>query len=348
MIDRQCRTQEPASPRPSRTFSGIAIGRIWSRNTARDLRLSEVRSSQRSSKRDAGAGNFRSGRVRMSERRGNGDGAVPCAVTNATTAFSEFAPLSIVMVWPPLKPTALARGITFAPAAVAALTVVAPAVPTAAMSAVSRFAPVSIRIVSPGSNPSTLATLTLVAPDADEADSMVADAVMKSSQLLSVSRPSGKRPALVLDAEVEDKLSKAASGAGRSHVATALSDSGSCLVSLGGPWIYKSAIVEAVNHQTRGVSQDHAAFSHGDGSPEQGRVGARGHRAVKYLRRLRAARNHGNPMLWRLQAQLDVGRGRAVVFVNVTVSPARPRGNVCSPGGVAVADAGAMLTGSTP
>ena len=61
-----------------------------------------------------------------------------------TTAVSGFAPLSMVMVWPALKPAALATGITVAPAAVSAPTVVAPAVPTVAMTAVSAFAPVSI------------------------------------------------------------------------------------------------------------------------------------------------------------------------------------------------------------
>ena len=65
-------------------------------------------------------------------------------VAETTTAVSWFAPLSMVMVWPALKPTAPATGITVAPASVAAPTVVAPAVPTVAITAVSWFAPVSI------------------------------------------------------------------------------------------------------------------------------------------------------------------------------------------------------------
>ena len=106
----------------------------------------------------------------------------------------------MVMVWPALKPIALATGITVAPAPVAAPTVVAPAVPTVAMTAVSRFAPVSIIIVWPAAKSATLATLILVAPAAEAADRVVAGCVRKSVQLLSVSRPSGKRPALLLAA----------------------------------------------------------------------------------------------------------------------------------------------------
>jgi hypothetical protein len=61
----------------------------------------------------------------------------------ATTAVSWFAPLSMVMVRPALKPIPPATGITVAPTAVEATTVVAPGVPTVAMTAVSRSAPVS-------------------------------------------------------------------------------------------------------------------------------------------------------------------------------------------------------------
>ncbi len=152
---------------------------------------------------DAGAGDLCAGRVRKSERRGDGDcGAgrrpLPPPVVAATTAVSRFAPLSMVMVWPALKPAALATGITVAPTSVAAPTVVAPAVPTVAMTAVSRFAPVSIIIVWPAAKSATLATLILVAPAAEAADRVVAGCNRKSVQLLSVSRPSGKRPALLL------------------------------------------------------------------------------------------------------------------------------------------------------
>ena len=87
----------------------------------------------------------------------------------ATTAVSSFAPLSIVMVWPALKPVALATGTTVAPTSVAPPAVVAPAVPTVAMTAVSRFAPVSIVIVWPAVKSATLATLMLVAPAAERA-----------------------------------------------------------------------------------------------------------------------------------------------------------------------------------
>ena len=72
--------------------------------------------------------------------------AVPLKVLEATTAVSKFTPVSMVIVWPALKPIALATGITVSPARVPAAAVVPPAVPTVAMTAVSRFAPVSIMI----------------------------------------------------------------------------------------------------------------------------------------------------------------------------------------------------------
>ena len=174
----------------------------------------------------------------------------------------------MVMVWPALKPVALATGITVAPASVAVRTVVAPAVPTVAMTAVSRFAPVSIMIVWPASKPSTLATLILVAPAAEAVDRVVAACVRKSVQLLSVSAPSGKRPALVL-------VAAGANGpkptrAGRRHVAAALLRSGGGLVTLGGPWVDEAAVVEAVDNQASGVTQHHAALFDGDGAAEEG------------------------------------------------------------------------------
>src|SRR5690348_1643157 len=106
----------------------------------------------------------------------------------------------MLMLCPGVKPLVLATGIAFAPSSVAAPVVVPPAVPTAAMTAVSRFAPVSIWIVWPGSRPSTAVTLTFVAPDFEAPDKLVAGDVTKSVQLLSVSAPSGKRPALVFEA----------------------------------------------------------------------------------------------------------------------------------------------------
>src|SRR5271169_1669381 len=104
----------------------------------------------------------------------------------------------MAMVWPAVKPAPLAIGMTVAPTSVAVPTVVAPAVPTVAMTADSRFAPVSIIIVWPAAKSATLATLILVAPAAEAADRVVAGCNRKSVQLLSVSRPSGKRPALLL------------------------------------------------------------------------------------------------------------------------------------------------------
>src|SRR5437868_3089589 len=104
----------------------------------------------------------------------------------------------MVMAWLTVKPNALATGITVALALVAEPTVVAPAVPAVAMTALSRSAPVSIRIVWPAPKSATLATLMLVAPTAEAAGKAVADCNKKSLQLLSVSAPSGNRPALLL------------------------------------------------------------------------------------------------------------------------------------------------------
>src|ERR1035441_509183 len=122
---------------------------------------------------------------------------LPPPVVAATTAVSWFAPLSMVMVWPAVKPAPLPTGITVAPTPVAAPTVVAPAVPTVAMTAVSRLAAVSMIIVCPAAKSATLATLILVAPAADAADTVLAACNRKSLQLLSVSAPSGKRPELL-------------------------------------------------------------------------------------------------------------------------------------------------------
>ena len=98
----------------------------------------------------------------------------PNRLMEVITAVSEFAPLSMVMVWPSLKPSALGTWITVAPAAVALPTVVAPAVPTVEMTADSRFAPVSTMIFWPASKPSTLPTLMLVEPAAEAADKVAA------------------------------------------------------------------------------------------------------------------------------------------------------------------------------
>src|SRR5437899_7397221 len=124
--------------------------------------------------------------------------ATPRILVEETTAVSEFDPPSIVIVWPLLKPVALAAGRTVAPVSVEVRNVVAPAVPTVERIAVSAFAPESIRIVWPGRKPSVLETLMLVAPASEAADKEAAACVEKSAQLLSVSEPSGKRAALVL------------------------------------------------------------------------------------------------------------------------------------------------------
>src|SRR3954453_3630633 len=123
--------------------------------------------------------------------------AAPRALLDKTTAVSEFTPSSIVIVWPLLKPVTLCAARTVAPVPVEARNVVAPAVPTVERIAVSAFAPESMRIVWPGRKPSVLATLMLVAPASEAADKEADACVEKSVQLLSVSAPSGTRPALV-------------------------------------------------------------------------------------------------------------------------------------------------------
>src|SRR5512146_160657 len=118
--------------------------------------------------------------------------------TDSTTAVSRSAPSSTVMVSPALKPIGLATGMTVTPDSVAALTVVAPAVPTEDMTALSPSGPVPIEIAWPATKSATLATLTLVAPAAEPIGNVVAGCTIKSVQLLSASAPSGKRPALLL------------------------------------------------------------------------------------------------------------------------------------------------------
>ena len=90
----------------------------------------------------------------------------------------------------------------------------------------------------------------------------------KSLQLLSVSAPSGNRPALVLvPSAVAEKGPKplAVPGAGAWHPLFSEPET---------PW-YPSpahgstdaAVVEAIDNEVRGVAQYHAAFSEGDGEP---------------------------------------------------------------------------------
>src|SRR3954469_17318594 len=114
----------------------------------------------------------------------------------ATTAVSGVGPLLSVIICPGLKPSALETGSTVAPTPLAADSVVAPDVPTVAITAVSTLAPASMVIVWPTAKSATLSTLRLVAPARDAAESVVAGCNRKSLQLLSVSAPSGKRPAL--------------------------------------------------------------------------------------------------------------------------------------------------------
>jgi len=122
-------------------------------------------------------------------------------LTEATVAVSVFPPSSIVIDSPALKPIGLPTGMTVAPSAVAALSVLAPAEPTVEMTADSTLAPESTVIVCPAVKPATLATLTFVAPAAAPAGKVVAGCTVKSAQLLSVSTPSWARPALLLVAD---------------------------------------------------------------------------------------------------------------------------------------------------
>src|SRR3954451_3208973 len=93
----------------------------------------------------------------------------------------------------------------FVPAGIALLIVEAPAVPIVSMTAVSRFSPVSTLIVWPAEKSVTLGTLMLVEPAAAPVGRVVTGCTRKSLQLLSVSSPSGKRPALLLLAETGEE-----------------------------------------------------------------------------------------------------------------------------------------------
>ena len=193
-------------------------------------------------------------------------------MVEATTAVSWFAPLSMVMVWPALKPAALATGMTVAPALVAVPTVVAPAVPTVAMTAVSRFAPVSIMIVWPAAKSATLATLILVAPAAEAADRVVAACSRKSVQWLSASTPSGKRPRLLL----RRRRPAGRRRAGHHHDAAALALvtlEGGDLGAGDGPVAARVALLGSVDHgvddhRAAGVHQRDRAGPGGEGAPE--------------------------------------------------------------------------------
>src|SRR3569833_560940 len=96
----------------------------------------------------------------------------PNRLIESTSAVSESAPLSIVIVCPSRNPFAFDTGITLAPAAVAVPTLAAPAVPTVAIVAFSWSAPEPIITASPGSNPATLDTLMLFVPTTAPTDSV--------------------------------------------------------------------------------------------------------------------------------------------------------------------------------
>ena len=142
MSDCRLKSEYPLIP-ISRPGRGIAAG---------DLGPAVMRFSQRGGKGDAGTGNLCAG-AGCANRSGALTVIVapapplPPPVVDATAAVSPFAPLSIAIVWPALKPVALATAMTVALTLMAVLTVVAPAVPTVAITAVSRFAPVSIKSV---------------------------------------------------------------------------------------------------------------------------------------------------------------------------------------------------------
>jgi hypothetical protein len=137
--------------------------------------------------------------VRHLERLGDGDGcdasaasAAAKATASATSCATDCSDNRCLLIRTTINRNRLAGAIS-----VAVLTIVPPGVPTVAMTAVSRFAPVSITIVWPTLK-STLLTLMLFAPTTESAERVEAVCKWKSPQLLSVSAPSGKRPALLL------------------------------------------------------------------------------------------------------------------------------------------------------
>jgi hypothetical protein len=191
-----------------------------------------------------------------------------------TTAVSRLAPLSIVMVWLAVKSITLATEMTVAPASTAASTVVAPAVPTAAKTAVSGFAPASIRIVWPAPKSATLAALRLSAPAADAADRVVAACVRESVQRLSASKPSGKRPTLLLVAPAAgDTNTKVANAAGFTKRSQVTIDTGTGIeartVAAGGVgaagWVLALAVPAAAGAMNTKVTNVCGGFGGGIG-----------------------------------------------------------------------------------
>src|SRR3954451_4508166 len=121
----------------------------------------------------------------------------------------------MVIRWSVLKPNTLATGMVVVPTGMALPMVEAPAVPIVSITALSRFSPVSMLILSPTEKSSTFGTLMFFAPAAEPVGRLVAGCTRKSVQLLSVSMPSGKRPALLLLAETgEDAGAKPPDEAG--------------------------------------------------------------------------------------------------------------------------------------
>ena len=117
--------------------------------------------------------------------------------------------------------------------------------------AVSWFAPVSITIVWPAAKSATLATLILFAPAADGAARVVAVCNRKSLQLLSVSAPSGKRPALLIGRSSRAAAARRshprppAPGAATRQPFAPAPDIG--LIAFRGPRVDQAAVVEAVD-----------------------------------------------------------------------------------------------------
>ena len=136
-----------------------------------------------------------------------------------------------------------------------------------------------MKIVSPAAKSAMLATLILFAPAAEASGRVVAVCNRKSRQLLSVSAPSGKRPALRLGAlagRTARPAETTTARAGRRRAAATLPCAGVGLVTLGSPWVNEAAVVEAVHDQAGGVAQHHVAGAWQRAGPPNHWLGAGG------------------------------------------------------------------------
>ena len=242
----------------------VLVRRTGRGNVVGDLRAGRMRPGQCSGEGDAGAGDLCTGRVRRVSGAVNGDcgGCQILSDGERQPPSPAFAPLSMVMVWPALKPNragdrdnGCAHTRWQLPTRGGACR--ANRRDDGGLEVRARIDPM---IVWPASKPATLATLILVAPAAEAANRVVAGCIRKSVQLLSVSSAVREAARARIGCVAgQSSRPEATDRARRSHAAATLPCSGGGLVTLGGPWVDEAAVVEAVDDQASGVTQHHAA-----------------------------------------------------------------------------------------